>query len=391
MIGVRATVALIGLPSVVPMHGIAQVERHFALVPVLTIDSPVVDSAIAGGVFQSNGQVVLFQPQRDRIIVFDASGHQLAETPGRGEGKGEFIRLSAGGPAPDGFWAYDALRTRVTLFRLNGSVVRSVSVPTFKAAPSGSDASFDIPNGPFTYVSAIPWTGEYLVSSVVGPEASVPRTWRRPAGAVQILVNASSGGMIRNVVAWTPFVRCDTTVNVANDEPIHTRMPFCVQPIRAVGPEGHVTAIVQAIMTGRDSVDFVTTSLAPRGDTVFVSHVRARAVPVTPQARDSEVTLMGRGKTAAEIAALRQLCPASYSGLKSVVVGADGSVWIEQVAARGRRTWIVLDSSGVEWGRSTLAREIRPKFVGLATMWGIEEHLNGGSVPVHWVIHRSGQ
>jgi hypothetical protein len=78
--------------------------------------------------------------------------------------------------------------------------------------------------------------------------------------------------------------------------------------------------------------------------------------------------------------------PTTYAPLRGLVMGDDGTVWVELWSADRTRRWLGLDETGKELGTVTLPQHTSLRIATRHMLWGIEGVDAGGSAIVRYRV-----
>ena len=167
-----------------------------------------------------SGRILLYDAQVPIIRLFAADGRHAGDIGGRGEGPGEYLRVTGLRFLPSGeIAAWDLAQQRITVYDAAGAYLRTHSVCCGIAAPE----SFRVDD-----------TGHYYVKA-----ALISSTGGRP-----------SGQWPRAYLRVTPEGELADTLRVPYEEapdrplvlplPEGSRVPFVEERFHAVGPEGEL-------------------------------------------------------------------------------------------------------------------------------------------------------
>src|SRR5690606_34756847 len=81
--------------------------------------------AIANLIIGKDGRLHVWQDADGMIRRFDSAGGELGSVAPNGEGPGEFRLRSLGGVVGDTLWVSDPMLRRTTMFRADGSLLRT--------------------------------------------------------------------------------------------------------------------------------------------------------------------------------------------------------------------------------------------------------------------------
>ncbi|MES2306287.1 MAG: hypothetical protein V4558_12305 [Gemmatimonadota bacterium] len=336
-----------------------QVPRTLSVRRDLLVDPATADlSAVLFNVAVSpRGDILVGQANDGLIKVFSPVG--VVSTVGRkGEGPGEFRRVTRIGFKQDSLWTFDPALSRVSVFSPGYKFVRSFAEPVSKEVG----------------VSRL-WPQALLPNGDLRAAVSFIPTLRRPAWAARadsgttMLVRVSAAGAIRKPIGFFPRSHCQVSRAVGS---LITNMaiPFCPERLST---ESFATAGFAFVEVSDES--FRVTSIGANDDTLFVKVFPFAPIAVTKGALD---TLREREQeirkisSAASWAARPVVVPArTYPPVRRVVLGRDNTVWLELRTESGGHRWLALDPRGISLGTVLLPDGVSLEVAERGTLWGL--------------------
>lgn len=318
------------------------------------------------------GRIYTAHPQDVTILVHDADGNRVGRWGRKGEGPGEFDRLGGIGFVGDTLWAFDYGLYRITYFRPDGSVLRSVKVPIdLGEDPTDSPPrpSGVLPDGRL-FGSPPAWSHEVARGTITETPVLVMDTtgaagdtlFRRPASvwAVQAPTGPITFGSYRP-------------------------QPFDDNALHAMSPHEPEYVVVDRAVEGEDDTRFGVARITFDGDTAFDRSFAYEPVPIDPGAADSLVGAFAEAfneprfssaptaAQAAEWARANLYVPAHQPPVTALLVGRDGSIWLQRERAAPERVeWLVLDPDGEPIGRVELPGRTTVAVAERSRVWGWE-------------------
>ncbi len=268
-----------GVPHVVsagpgewPEGGAREVDAESAVrIGEVDGEDPYVFGRVAGVTVGEDGRIYVGDTQALEVRVFSPGGEFLTRFGREGEGPGEFTNISGVGRAPEGIAVLDGRQARVTVFRPDGEVVRTIRLERrYMVFEYGALMRFDR-EGRF-YDRARLSSAPMIDSAGVVVYSSKGE----PVDTVQVAVIEQDHLVVeRGGVPRMSFPR-----------------PFTARPSLTVGPDGR-------IYFARGG-DYRVTVLSPEGDTIRVVRRPVEPRPVTAAERDSALEVVeGRYRDAA--------------------------------------------------------------------------------------------
>ena len=347
------------------------VEHEFVLIGYL------------GGVaVRDDGTIAVRQGQDNRIRFFTADGEPAGTFGGPGEGPGEFRGMGRLGWLADTLWVLDPRTARITLIGPDFTLGRIVPVPT-QARPAASEAG-RIPSFPFSIPLTLHADGTFLSWLDPGLLPGVPEDFRQ----VSVFATVTAEGLVRDIHAR---IRQPDGASVMSEAGV-VGVPFVHRVQYAVAPDGSRMAIAEG--AGDDAGGSVRISaLDMRGDTLFSRIYPFDPVPIPQNVRDSTMTareseLRARSPELADAFRDRARPPAIYPPVTSLVVGNDGSIWIERPDTGGERVYFAIAPDGEPLGTVELPRSSRLASADRTRVWILERDENDVESVVRYRVRR---
>src|SRR5690606_38703450 len=132
---------------------------------------------------------------------------------------------------------------------------------------------------------------------------------------------------------------------------------------------------------GEEGASVRVSALDVRGDTLFTRVYPFDPVPIPQSVRDStmkarESELRGRSPELADAFRDRARPPATYPPVTSLVVGSDGTIWMERPDAGGMRVYFAIAQDGEPLGTVELPRSSRLAAADRSRVWVLERDEN---------------
>jgi hypothetical protein len=369
----------------------AQAPRNLVATRDLFIDANRADILRAPDLLVArNGDMIMRQMLEGFIRYFDARG--APATFGRqGDGPNEFRNIRAMGFLGDTIWAADISHRRVTFISPSRSPLRTVDYPSFITTST--------PNGAQTTGAAFPLAiysdGSYLMytSSIPvaggggGTRGSAP--WRAPDTVhTRPFVRTRSDGQFMNVVIWRPDipdcgVRFRTTTGGGQ-----ALIPFCAGPLEAVSSDGDRVAIITSTVASATTGSYRLIVMGVNGDTIVGRTISYRPVAIPREKNDSVVAAR-----IGQLDSMTGLAPENkplfvqayrtmplrthYPPVRSIVIGRDKTIWLENWTPVAERSWQVLDPRGNPVAIVKLPSNVTLLNADLTMIWGVETDVDG--------------
>lgn len=335
--------------------------RTFLLVEDMRIDGNVENLVAIGDVAPGPHGIVAFSQQQDLAVRFyNAAGDRVGSVGRAGSGPGEFRNVHPLGWVADTLWVYDAYLHRVTLVGPDLMVVRALNVPRAFVANGGAGSELS-----FVHPAAYLGTGTMLVRGDVRQE-------------YEVLARLEVTGEAQIVGVLTPSY-ADLNTIVAPDGSRTVAEPFSTTPVYGVSPDGGLAAIVSMQM---ESQVLSVVMLNANGDTLVTEQHAFEGIPIPRSLSDSVVNVMVKrirphSPALARLYAERVKIPPYFPPAVRVIVGDDGTLWIEQWRSGQRRPYVVLDSSARMLGRLALPWSSRVVAANAQLVWIVQRDERG--------------
>lgn len=359
--------AIASLPALLA----AQTPRTLRPVAELTIDAATADLTPGGSMAVSASGTIAIPQVRDRHVkLFAPTG--AGRVVGRnGEGPGEFRFPREVGFRGDTLWVIDPTLRRATFFSADDKVLRSTPLPDEDPA-SASD--------PFIYLQAILPDGDlraelsFSLTAKNRPAwaADLPLGWRRAA-------RLAPDGSYRHGIASRHGTPCLVRYffGPENRSQADARVPFCFTPLASEDGAG----LAQIELVEGPAPSYRVASYAPDGRVAFSRTMPFTPAPVSRASIDSadRALTTGLAKAPQEMrdAYPRQKPAAFWPPVLRVVLGRDGSVWVEERSTTPGHRWRVLDRTGRDAGVVTLPADATLTVAELGRAWAFTTDADG--------------
>ena len=291
------------------------------------------------------GQIVVRLTQDRELRIYDSTGVEVGRAGRQGEGPGEFQSLSELRWSADSLWVYDHQARRITHLSADGAFLRTTPVRT---------------PFPLTVPGETQREGVIFFPSVLYPDGSmfgyayymVPERNRMSDGVHVLRATDGSG----TVLVRGPSLNDDPRW-IIDVEGFGALLPFAMAPYETSSADGSLIAGVVGNVTS-DAGGVVTLSLVrATGDTVLARDYPFEGVPVSAAERDSAIAALKPPgnepprEGPADLydrrqAIARERIPPVHAPVTGLLIGLDGTIWIQlRETAEGRPT-LVLDQRG---------------------------------------------
>lgn len=320
-----------------------------------------------------DGRIAFSQNQDGTIRFFDARGQSLGSFGRKGQGPGEFMITSRFTWSGDTLIASDASTRRFTLISPDRKLVRTV--PWLANASMPPKAGNDAPRLRVSVPQMRYADGSQLVSLALATGSAAP-DWPGGEKPGVPFVRIDSLGAFQRLIAWRPDDQCVQSFDAgAGMGSGRMNIPFCAPVLDEPAPDG--SRFVLAFVEPDGALAFRVIAFGEKGDSLFSRRFPYQPVAISPAARDSARAVRARGTPGQREAAARMQIPESHPSVVRLLVGRDGTTWLERPTGRADHTWLVLDAVGNPYGIVTVPGNTRLIVVARAAAWAIETDRDG--------------
>ena len=322
-----------------------------------------------------DGTMYTLHTQEQVVRMFAADGSFKGLIGGRGSGPGEFENVATMGWVADTLWVLDFANYRFSQFTQGGEFIGSFSVPY--RSTQGLDAVRP------------PRASGLLFDGTVHGAPSTPSSQVADGTLThRVPMLMTREGRVTDTLPSVPFGRNQWAISDPDDPGrggLYGRQPFGDGPLSWFVPRERAVIILdRTAPSSRDEASLRVSKLTFLGDTVFSRIYRFEPVPVRSEEVDSvldeRASMMAErgifGVTQArgrEWAALTLYQPAFRTGVTSMVLGRDGSIWLSRGPdGAGQDDWVVLDSAGEPIGHLKLPTGLQIFVVDPPLLWASE-------------------
>lgn len=301
-------------------------------------------TAVGELVLGANGAVYISQPQEQRIKVFSSSGELVLTIGRKGDGPGEFSSIGSMGWLGDTLYVSDPYSRRVSLFRPDGTYVRSISNnwPAIQDVYRvlGIDRLMD--DGTVVVATQVP---SQLIAD--GSVTALP------------LVRMDTAGSVLATVAEISVRNSQMAMPVGNGA-LYSPQPFGDAPLFGVSPVGDFVVVLdrRAATSHQDAImRFI--KITSGGDTVVTQGMLYDPVRFQTELIDSildhrsaAVTgLFGSAREARAAFSERIFRPSFFPPASAIAVASEDMVFIRREAlSSSEALWEVVTSEGTHLG-----------------------------------------
>lgn len=313
----------------------------------------------------SDDQVIVEQSQQSQIRFYDAQCRMLGTFGREGQGPGEFSSLRGIGFAADTLWAWDTTLSRVTLVSQDRELISSFALP--RPIQSTPAEFADFTDVLFPFVRGVRPNGHLIVEFALFAGMDLPEPYANQV----ILGVVTPAGQLDGIVAQ---VRHGGPIAYSTGSGGGT-IPDPLRNPAIVVVSDHSTRIAAATTTleGDQAETFSVTMSDERGTTIWTRSVPFEPVVLTTAVVDSVMSRM-QGMPAQFQTALREQAriPPVYPPVTDLIVGQDGSLWIELIVRDRVRPYLVLSAEGDVLGTVNLSERSRLAAARLDRIWVVE-------------------
>lgn len=316
-----------------------------------------------------DGVIAVSQPLENTIRYFSGTGRAIRSIGRAGAGPGEFRYIGRLLWTADTLWVADMVLKRVTLLSAEQKVVKTVPLPTtvqFRRGGNGAVVSFSNLTPRARYAG-----GGMLFTALTWDRARtdwLPTGHRR--GEYPIL-RTEPDGTVSRVIGFT--------VSSMDCEDGDVTIPLCSEPYGAYSADGSRVAFAAVVNGTVKTGEYRVTTLSEHGDTIFNRRYPFVPVPVSRTTRDSARALASKEAATPELRATvnRMHIPGFHPPLRNLVIGRDGTVWVEMRAVAGERRWQMLAPDGKPVGELALPLNVTLKVAQRDRIWAVIENEDG--------------
>jgi len=331
-----------------PTELYAQGLPRYTATRELTIDGEKADLVPIGTlVVDARGLMYVGQWQDQKILVFSPDG-SLVRTIGRkGNGPGEFESVGPLGIIGDSLWAWDAEKSRITWFTLEGkrrhtTTAKRVNAPTIKMQPM---------------VRAVRADGS-MIGIVVNQGSRE---------ILELLVDAN--GRILDTLNVRPRAHGVIAFSSYDDGKWHLS-PDTNPPIISAAQDGSRIAIATATPTGELAGTGSVSVLTHRGDTLFTRRYPIALKPIPASVVDSAFNEIAKKNPQYAAFVRTQPIAGIYPPVEYLRISRDGALLLAFYTDGPERDFFIISAKGELEAQLTLPSEVRVKTFDNEHLWG---------------------
>jgi hypothetical protein len=369
----------------------SQAPTAFIATRDLTIPAATADLSRVGDMLVSSaGDILVTQVDDRTILVFSPSGTR--SIIGRnGEGPGEFRNLRLAGWLHDSVWVSDPALERVSIFSPSYRFVRSFRYPERIVTRSGDGGPE--PTIEFLSPGAMYDDGSLRLNVLAARSSTPLRGWAAGSDSGKtVVLRAKADGTLLSRIALVPRESA-CYVDVGDGAAFY--VPLCGRPIHSLfeGSQRFVSVTLDEPRAPYHSYRLV---VRDANGTIRVSRTYA-ATPVTIPSAIRDSVFNGMKKTLSDphmppkALALfeRTPVPTTFPPIRGMLVGRDGTLWLDERRAAPGHHWIVFDSVGTLIGTLTIPESVTIRVADLRSVWGLETDSDGLEGIVRYRLNRA--
>ena len=324
-----------------------------------------------------DGRIYSLHPEEHAVRIHDSDGRLLRRIGREGEGPGEFQSAGRIGLRGDTLWVFDHGTYRFTFFDASGALIESRAVPV-----DLGDAERNPPRPRGMLSDGSLWGSPPAWSD----EVAVGRITRA------LNVRLDSAGMAADTLIEYSIANTSWRLHdPSNPRGVRSfrEQPFSAAEMVVVSEHRPEVVIVERpIATDAARGEFRVTKRTLAGDTVYsraFRYVPTRLPAALPDSLAAEfakrpsslppsmaATWPAAGR-AEELARASLFVPEFFPPVTDVVVGRDGTVWLQRDGAGGEsRDWWVIDERGRAIASVRLPAGLRVLAAERERVWGTE-------------------
>jgi len=310
-----------------------RVARRFAVPDTIPLESTF------RAAWSRSGDALLTLRGLPYLVVFDRSGRTRPPIGRAGGGPGEFRSVARMGWLADTLWAYDPLAERLTFIAPNGAARTAV--------PPRVPRRFSMPAS----VEAVLADGSVLLAEGF----SSPDFAAVMEGGF-LLFRVSPDGLAVDTLRVLHYGNSWFVARLSRGKgEVHLPQPWGTRDLLAVSPDGGSIVVLERPLAERQQrSEFRLTRLSASGEVVFSTSVPYQPVPLAEATvtRWIDETAAGFvsafGNAAAAREALREALfrPSFLPPASAVVVGRDGTSWVQREDKEAGTRWDVFTPTG---------------------------------------------
>ncbi len=303
------------------------------------------------------GTMIVAQPMDGNLRVYDAAGRPLKTLGRSGGGPREFGAVGMSGWTGDSLWVHDASLARISYVRSDATLGEPRPTP---APPSAT-----VPKGMAALMGGGPPAALYPDGSTLFRiSAPAPEDAKGNFGRREAYWFVDPRGAARQIVLGQVGETCSVIY-----EGGAIFKPFCRETLLRESPDGMRLAAVDQINDSTVEVAMMRRD----GAVTWKRRVTLTPMPMTSAAWDSIIATRVRPTTPPAVrnawGALK--APSRFPLVRTVVVGRDGSLWLEGWG-KNVRPWTALRPDGSVLGAVNLTGRAKLAVADVKQIWTIE-------------------
>ena len=324
-----------------------------------------------------DGRIYSLHPQEHRVLIHDEDGRLVRAVGREGEGPGEFRSAGRIGLLGDTLWVFDHGTSRFTYFDLDGELLESRAIPV-----DLGDAERNPPRPRGMLSDGTIWGSPPAWSDEVA-DGRITR-------ALNVRLD-SAGKAADTLIAYSIANTSWRLHDPSNPRGVRSfrEQPFGASEMVVVSEHRPEIVIVERpIATDAAKGELRVTKLGLDGDTIYSRSFGYVPKPVPPALPDSLAAAFARRPStlppsmaaswpapgrAEQLARASLFVPPYLPAARSLVVGRDGTVWIQREDTGGDTSeWWVIDEEGRAVASMRLPAGLRVLAAARDRVWGTE-------------------
>ncbi|MEO5800835.1 MAG: hypothetical protein ABIS00_15445 [Gemmatimonadales bacterium] len=291
-----------------------------------------------------------------------------------GEGPGEFRNINSLGWVSDTLWVDDYRLRRMTLISSAHQLIRNEPDPVLRLP--AVEAGVVFMSGA---VSARFLDGSVALEADFVRGSKIP-TWgagHTTNNTPTLRVDASKPRS--RVISWESGQGCYAHYDIKGGFG-QVDIPFCESSLTGNASDGSVFASVTLGPVTREMKSYHLTATGARGDTIYSRDYVFVPLVIPSRVADSAVQRI-RGRLRDNPSALRAFAslptPYAYEPVRTLLVGAEGTIWLEEWTTGSGHRWLALNAKGDPVGRMELPHNSTLVAADRRSIWVTEENDDG--------------
>ncbi|MEX2283761.1 MAG: hypothetical protein WEE89_14845 [Gemmatimonadota bacterium] len=283
-----------------------------------------------------------------------------------------FAMLSVLGWLADTLWVFDLRQNRLALISPARTLARTVVAPT-SARPIPTDSA-RIPPFPMIIPMATYPDGSFYAGLFISSTQVVPAGFKSGVAYGRITADR----IVQKIVAVASESGSNHSVRGGGST---ASLPFVSSSAQAISQDGSRSAIAIPVDAGADSAEVRVTTFDAEGDTIFSRQYQVEGIPIPRAVGDSVIEaraseLQQRSPELAAAVRREARVPKFYPPIEGLLIGRDGTVWVQLPNRNDARAYLVIDANGGALGTLQFPRTARLAAAQRDRIWLLERDEN---------------